>query len=86
MSVEPDPVTVTDATFCQLSEPPATFGMVGRVRSMRTVACTQLETRPTLSMARKRTSVSPSPLTVRAAPDVGSGDQVAPPFVDCSYS
>ncbi len=78
---------VTEATFCQLREPlPPMLGVVGAVRSMRTVAWAQPETRPTLSTARKRTSVSPSPLTVSAAPDVGSGDHVAPPFVDCSYS
>ena len=58
---------VTEATFCQLSEPPARRRLVGAVRSMRTVA-PSLETRPTLSTARKRTSVPPR-LTVRAAPD-----------------
>ena len=56
------------------------------MRSTRAVPCTQPETRPTPSTARKRTSVSPSALTVSEAPEVGSGDQVAPPFVDCSYS
>jgi hypothetical protein len=64
-SLEPDPVTVTDATFCQAVDPPATdVGKLGFVRSMLTVADTQADELPTLSVARNRTTVEPSLVTV----------------------
>ena len=56
-----DAVITIDAGFCQAAQPPETVGAVGAVRSSRTVACTQLGRRPTLSTARNRTASGPRP-------------------------
>src|SRR6476646_9538216 len=81
-SVDPDPVTVIDATFCHAAEPPVTVtGALGLVRSMLIVTETQFEVFPTLSVARNRTTVDPSPVTVTCPPDT-SGDHSTPPSVD----
>jgi len=64
-SADPAPVTVTDATFCHAAEPPVTVGgALGLVRSILTVTDTQFDVFPTLSVARNRTTVDPSPVTV----------------------
>src|SRR6185503_3369708 len=76
-SDEPEAPSVTDATFCQAAELPLRLGAVGAVRSSRTVALTQAEARPATSMARTRTSVSPSAVTARDGPADGA-DHVEP--------
>ena len=74
----------TWATLCQPVDPPLSPGLVGAVRSSRTVACTQFDVSPELSTLRNCTSVSPSADTATLAPDVGDV-QVEPPSVDVSY-
>src|SRR5438445_5433241 len=59
-SIEPDAEIVRDAAVLQASAPPATAGADGGVRSSWTLACVQVEARPALSSAWKRTSVVPS--------------------------
>ena len=56
-------------------------GALGLVRSILTVTDTQFDVLPTLSVARNRTTVDPSPVTVTWLPDT-SGDHSTPPSVD----
>ena len=85
MSTEAEPETATEATLCQVNDPPATTGAVGTVWSSRTVACTQAERLPTTSTERNSTSVSPSAETGTEAPAAGD-DQVKPPSVEVANS
>ena len=75
----------TEASARQDVEPPVTVGAVGSVRSIRSVACTQFERRPTPSIARNCTSVWPSAVADLDVPEV-IDDQVVPPSVDVRYS
>jgi len=78
-------VTVIDATFCHAVEPPVTVrGALGLVRSTLTVTDTQFDVLPTLSVARNRTTVDPSLVTVTWFPD-SSDDHNAPPSVDVCH-
>ena len=83
-------MTVTEATFCQVSEPPATVGAVGSVRSRRTVppgkllVGYQVEMLPAPSTARNWSSVSPSAVIAAGLPDVAD-PQVVPPSVEVRY-
>ena len=89
--MEPDAETTTDATLCQLEEPPATLGAVGAVRSMRTVlpapelAGFQAERLPAPSTVRNCSSVWPSALIASDAPDAGE-PHVVPPSADSRNS
>ena len=89
-SLPPLPVTVTEATLCQTVDPPATVGMPGALRSMRTVlaavavAGVHADALPAPSMLRICTSVSPSPVTVAVAPFTAL-PQVEPPLVESRY-
>ena len=78
-------MAVTEATDCQPGIRPDTDGADGAVRSSRTVPCTHPEVRPAPSMARKRSTVSPSAVIDAVAPEVAD-DQVEPPSVEVSYS
>jgi len=90
LSVAPDAVTSTDATFCQLSDPPATVGAVGAVRSRRTRFAApgddgdQAVALPALSRARTCTRVSPSAVITAAPPSVAV-PQLEPPSVLVRY-
>ena len=59
-------------------------GALGFVRSILTVADTQFDVFPTLSVARNRTTVDPSLVTVTWFPDT-SGDHSTPPSVDVCH-
>src|SRR5262249_42132674 len=89
-SVEPLAVTLTDAAFCQLSDPPFRVGGVGAVRSSRTVVSgvgadgSQPDWKPAASTARNCTSVSPCALIVAVAP-VAAEPQEVPPSVEVRY-
>ncbi len=72
-----------DGAFAHVSEPPATVGTLGAVRSSWTLVCTQADAWPATSSAWSRTSVVPSALTETDAPAVAA-DQVAPPSADVS--
>jgi len=78
-------------TLCQDDEPPLTSGLVGSVRSSRTVlaavglAGSHADALPALSTARNCTSVSPSAVTSTLVPVAGT-DQLAPPSVEVRYS
>src|SRR5439155_19953906 len=90
-SVEPPAAIARKATFCQVSAPPDTTGVVGAERSMCTVllapttAGAHVEGLPERSSARNCTTVSPSADTASDAPAVGLS-QVVPPSVDVRYS
>ncbi len=77
-------------TFCQVSDPPDTVGVLGAVRSIRTVfawpadAGAQLDVLPAASTVWNWAIVSPSVVTVTDAP-AEVGDQVTPPSVDVRY-
>src|SRR5690349_12776441 len=81
---------VSEATFCQVSEPPPAVGRLGAVRSRRTVEPavgvlgTQFEVRPATSTARNCTSVSPSAVMVAVEPVTGA-DHAVPPSVEVRY-
>ena len=75
---------VTDGTFCGLSDPPVTVGVVGGVLSMRTFELDHGESFPKVSYARNRTIVLPLLVTVSVLPGLAA-DHVAPPSVDSSY-
>ena len=77
----PEAVTATGAVCSHDADPPPTVGAAGAVRSIRTVAVTQLLACPETSSARNRTSFSPSAVTVMLAAIV-AGPQVTPPSVD----
>ena len=87
----PEPVTVTDARFCQDVDPPLTTGSPGAERSSRTVAAAvpaagvQADGLAAASTLRNCTSVSPSAVTLTVAPG-WAADQVAPPSVDVRLS
>ena len=81
---------VTEATLCQTAEPPVTVGVVGSVRSIRTVfvppatvGC-QSDAFPAASSPWNSTSVSPSADTSTAEPGDGD-DHVTPPSLDARY-
>ncbi len=78
-------MTVPEAAFTQVEEPPATVGAVGAVRSSLTVACAHGETSPTPSTAANCTSVVPCAETTALAPAVAA-DHVLPPLAEVSYS
>ena len=86
----PDPVTVTEATFCQARLPPLTVGPVGAVRSMRAVepavaeAGVQAEVLPAPSTDRNWTRVSPSAVTFAELPLVAPVHE-DPPSVEARY-
>ena len=76
----------TEASACQEVEPPVTVGAVGSVRSIRSVACTQFERRPSAvdrPELHQRLALGASPTST--APAV-TDDQVVPPSVDVRYS
>src|SRR5437588_1504446 len=87
VSVLPLALTVTEATFCHVVEPPETVGAAGAVRSIRTVlpapgtAGAQEEVNPATSTARNCTTVSPWAV-IRAGLPVAGAPQVTPPSVD----
>ena len=90
-SVEAEAVIVTEATFCQLSEPPVSVGAVGAVRSSRTVlaavglAGNQADVKPAASTRAELDDR----LALRAdrggARRCAGVPQVAPPSVDVRY-
>jgi hypothetical protein len=84
VSLDPEPVIVTEAACCQDEEPPETVGAVGAVRSIMAAACTQPDVLFAPSIAWNRTRVVPWALMVAVAPAVAA-DQVEPPLVDVWY-
>jgi hypothetical protein len=85
--VEPAPETVTEATFCQVAEPPLMTGVEGAVLSIRTVsvasgtAGAQADVNPATSTVRNWTSVSPWAVTTSDPPPTGAV-HVLPPSVE----
>ena len=59
-------------------------GALGFVRSILTVTDTQFDVFPTLSVARNRTTVDPSPSPSPGFPDT-SDDHSTPPSVDICH-
>ena len=88
---EPDAVIVVDAWLSHDSDPPATVGALGLVRSRRTVLVApevvgvQEDVLPALSIERYWTSVSPSALITTEAPEVAV-PQLTPASVEVRYS
>ncbi|MFN8109368.1 MAG: hypothetical protein U0Y82_05925 [Thermoleophilia bacterium] len=80
---------MTAATSCDPSEPPVTSGVLGAVRSRRTVEALstvdQAPVLPATSNARNCTVVVPSPPTGRVPPIWGAV-HVPPPSVDARCS
>ena len=87
MSVAPAAEIGSEVAFSHPDDPPLAVGVVGAVRSSRTVppmtvgTGVHAETLPALSMLWYSTSVSPSAGTFSELPATGA-DQVAPPSVD----
>jgi hypothetical protein len=90
-SMAPEPVMVTLAAFVHDSDPPATVGSVGGVRSILVVFVAppvpgfHADALPALSTLRSWVTVAPSAVITPALPVAGA-DQVAPLSVELRYS
>src|ERR1700759_2222357 len=81
-SEEPAAVTTTDAEFTHPGDAPVTVGSVGADESSRAVTLLHADVLPAPSIARNRTTVTPSVVTNRLAPS--TGDVYGAPFVGVS--